>query len=46
MFVSDLCQVGDIIQVLPISSTNKADRHDIAEIFLKVALYTLTLPPC
>jgi hypothetical protein len=25
----------------PISSTNKTDRHDIAEILLKVALYTI-----
>jgi len=45
-FVSVLRQVGGILQVLPISSTNKTDRHDIAEIFLKVALNTLTLPPC
>ena len=27
----------------PISSTNKTDRHDIAEILLKVALNTITL---
>jgi len=27
----------------PISSTNKADRHDIAEILLKVALNIITL---
>ena len=27
----------------PVSSTNKTDRHDITEIFLKVALNTLTL---
>jgi hypothetical protein len=27
----------------PISSTNKADRHDISEIFLKVASNTITL---
>jgi hypothetical protein len=25
----------------PVSSTNKADRHDIAEILLKVALNTI-----
>ena len=32
---------------MPFSSTNKADRHDIAEILLKEALkaMTLTLPP-
>ena len=28
-----------------VSSTNKTDRHDIAEILLKVALNTLTLTP-
>ena len=28
----------------PVSSTNKTDRHDIAEILLKVALNTITLP--
>ena len=27
----------------PVSSTNKTDRHDIHEIFLKVALNTITL---
>ena len=27
----------------PVSSTNKTDRHDIAEILLKVALDTITL---
>jgi hypothetical protein len=27
----------------PVSSTNKADRHDVAEILLKVALNTITL---
>jgi hypothetical protein len=26
---------------LPVSSTNKTDRHDIAEILLKVALNTI-----
>jgi hypothetical protein len=26
----------------PVSSTNKADRHDISEILLKVALNTIT----
>ena len=29
----------------PVSSTNKSDRHDIAEILLKVAVKTLTPPP-
>ena len=28
----------------PVSSTNKTDRHDIAEILLKLALDTTTFP--
>ena len=31
-----------VLQIIPYSSTNKADRHDIAEILLKVALNTTT----
>ena len=27
----------------PVSSTNKTDRHDITDIFLKVVLNTITL---
>ena len=27
----------------PVSSTNKTDRHDIAEILLKMTLYIITL---
>jgi len=27
----------------PVSSTNKTDRHDVAEMLLKVALNTITL---
>jgi hypothetical protein len=38
-FVSDLRQVGGF---LPVSSTNKTDRHDITAILLKVALNTIT----
>jgi hypothetical protein len=37
---------GQIWWIFPgtlISSTNKTDRHDIAEILLKVALNTITL---
>ena len=30
---------------IPVSSTNKTDRHDITEILLKVALNTKTLTP-
>jgi hypothetical protein len=40
-FVSDLRQVGGFLRVLPVSSTNKTDRHDIAEILLTVALTTI-----
>jgi hypothetical protein len=29
----------------PVSSTNRTDHHDIAEILLKVALNTITLTP-
>ena len=39
-FASDLRQVSGFLRVLLISSTNKTDRHDIAEILLKVALNT------
>jgi len=39
-FVSDLWQVSGFLWV---SSTNKTDRHDIAEILLKVALNIITL---
>ena len=41
-FVSDLQQVGGFSAGPPVSSTNKTDRHDIAEILLKVALNTLS----
>jgi hypothetical protein len=37
-FVSDLKQVGGFLRFSPVSSTNKTDRHDMAEILLKVAL--------
>jgi hypothetical protein len=42
-FVSDLSQVGGFLRGPPVSSTNKIDRHDIAEILLKVALNTITI---
>jgi hypothetical protein len=38
-FVSDLQQV--VFSGPPVSFTNKTDRHDIAEILLKVALSTI-----
>ena len=41
VFVSDLRQVGGFLQVHPVSSTNKTDRHDITEILLKVAINTI-----
>ena len=40
-FDSDLWQVGDFLRYSG-SSTNKTDRHDIAEILLKVAFKTIT----
>jgi hypothetical protein len=39
-FVSDLRQWFS--PSIPVSSTNKTDRHDIAEILLKVTLNTIT----
>ena len=36
-FVSDLRQVGGFSPGTPVSPTKKIDRHDIAEILLKVA---------
>ena len=42
-FVSYLRQVWWFFPSTPVSSTNKTDRHDIAEILLKVALNTITL---
>ena len=39
-FVSVLQQVGGFLRVLR-SSTNKADRHDITEILLKLPLRTI-----
>jgi hypothetical protein len=35
-FVSDLRQVDSFLIDTPVSSTNKTDLHDIAEILLKV----------
>jgi hypothetical protein len=43
-FISDLWQVGGLLLVLRVSSTNKTDRHDITEILLKVVLNTITSP--
>jgi hypothetical protein len=37
----DLLQVGGFSPGIPVSSTNKTDRHDITEILLKVALNTI-----
>ena len=43
MFVSDLPQVGGFFLGTPVYSTNKTDRHDIAEILMKVELSTINL---
>ena len=43
-FVSDLQQVGGFSLDSPVSSTNKTDHHDIAEILLKIVLDTITHP--
>ena len=43
-FVSDLWHVSGFL-CIPVSSTNKTDRHHITEILLKVALNTITLIP-
>jgi hypothetical protein len=43
-FVSDLLQIGGFLVVLGVSFTNKSDRHNIAEIMLKVALNTINQP--
>ena len=40
-FVCDLRQFGGFLPSLPVSSTNKTDRHDITEKLLKVALNTI-----
>ena len=42
-FVSDLRQVGGFSPGTPVSSTNKTDRHNIAEILLKVVLTSISL---
>jgi hypothetical protein len=40
-FVSELRQVGDFLRVLWFPPPMKTDRHDIAEILLKVRLNTI-----
>ena len=40
-FVSELRQVGDFLRVLWFPPPMKTDRHDIAEILLKVRLSTI-----
>ena len=45
MFVSDLRQAGGFFPGTQVSSTNNTDRHDIAELLLKVALSTIKHPP-
>jgi hypothetical protein len=43
-FVSNFRQVGGLLRLLQVSSTNNTDRHDITEILLKVALNTINQP--
>jgi hypothetical protein len=43
-FVSDLRQVGVFFPGTLVSTTNKTDRHDVTEIFLKVALNIINQP--
>jgi len=43
-FVSDLRKVGVFLRVLRFPPPNKTDLHDITDIMLKVALYTITPP--
>ena len=40
-----LYRVQPAMTCTPVSSKNETDRHDIAEILLKVALNTITPPP-
>ena len=42
-FVSDSAEGRFISPSTTVSSTNKTDRHDIAEIMLKVTLNTITV---
>ena len=44
-FVCDLRQVSEFFLCTSVSSTNKTDLHDIAEILLKVVLNTITQTP-
>ena len=44
-FVSDFRRVGAFLRVLRFPPPINTDRHDIAEILLKVALNTITLIP-
>jgi hypothetical protein len=41
-FVCDLCQVSGFFLCTPVSSTNKTDLYDIAEILLKVVFNAIT----
>jgi len=43
--VSDFRQVGVLFPGTPVSSTNKTDRDEIAEILLKVVLNTIITTP-
>ena len=41
-----LARVCSFFSGPPVSSINKTDRHEITEIFLKVALNTITITQC
>ena len=43
-FVKEMRQLGSF-SVIPVSSTNKTERHGVTEIVLYVALNTITLTP-
>ena len=42
-FVSDIRQVGGVLQVLLFPTLIETDHHDMAELLLKVALITINL---
>jgi hypothetical protein len=43
--LSVICDRSVVFSGTPVSSTNKTDRYDIAEILLNVALNTITIKP-
>jgi hypothetical protein len=43
IFIEDIIHCSDFSLCNPVSSNNKTDRHDIAELLLKVALNTISI---